>query len=168
MRHRVIGFIVMLIPVMSGGCTADSATPSAVPSTAVSLAASLTGNYTLVVRVDDRCPQIAIREWVYRAALAGGSGNYLSVNAIGGGYSEMTNVGQMYTFADSTARFVWTFGSDEFDAPTAATRLSLYGSSDTTVRNGEISGTISGYASTTDDYHACYGAHQFSLISTGN
>lgn len=159
---------MILASVLISGCAADSASPSAVPSTAFSLAASLTGNYTLVVRVDDRCPQIVVREWVYRAALAGGSGNYLSVSVIGGGYSEMTNVGQMYTFSDSTARFVWTFGSDEFDGPIAATRLSLYGSSDTIIRNGAMSGTISGYASTTDDYHACYGAHQFSLISTGN
>jgi hypothetical protein len=167
MHRHVIVLIVMLLPVLNGGCSADSTSPSATPLTAVSLAASLTGNYTLVVRVDDHCPQITIREWVYQVTLAGGTGNYLPVNVIGGGYSEMTNVGQMYTFADSTARFVWTFGSEEFDVPVGPTRLSLYGSSDTMIRNGAINGTIVGYASTTDNNHPCYGTHSFSLVSTG-
>jgi len=167
MRHAVIVFTLNLLPVLIGGCGAESASPSAVPSTVSSLVASLAGNYTLVVTVDDHCSQIAMRQWVYRAALAGGGGNFLSVNVIGGGYNEMTNVGQMYAFADSTARFVWTFGSDEFDVPLAATRLSLYGSSDTIIRNGAINGTIVGDASTSDDHSRCYGAHSFSLVSTG-
>ena len=166
-RHAIV-FFGTLLPIWSGGCAADSSSPPAAPSTAASLATTLAGNYTLVVRIDDHCPQIATREWVYQATLAGASGNYLPVNVIGGGYSKPTNVGQMYTFLGSTARFVWTFGSDDFDVPGGATRLSLYGSSDAIIRNGAISGTIKGDASTTNDPHPCYGAHSFSLISTGN
>ena len=168
MNRHVIGLIVTLLTVLNGGCSADSINPSVAPSTAMSLATSLAGNYTLVVRVDDHCSQIANREWVYQATLAGGTGNYLPVKVVGGGYSEMTNVGQMYTFSDSTARFVWNFGSEDFDTPSAATRLALYGSSDTIIRNGAISGTILGNASTTNDHQPCYGAHPFSLTSTGN
>ena len=168
MNRHVIGLVVTLLPVLGGGCAGDSTSPSVASSTALSLATSLAGNYTLVVRVDDHCSQIAHREWVYQATLAGGSGNFLPVNVIGGGYTEMTNVGQLYTFADSTARFVWNFGADEFDSPITTTRLSLYGSSDTPIRNGAISGTILGNVSTTDDHQPCYGAHPFSLISTGN
>ena len=148
------------------GCAEPSVSPSA-PSTASSRAANLAGNYVLTVGIDAHCSQVATQVWVYQAALAD-SGGYVSVNVIGGGYTAATPVGQMYTFGDSTARFIWNFGSDDFDPSIAATGLSLYGSSDTVIRNGTMSGTIVGSASTPDDHRGCYGSHPFSLISTGN
>ena len=47
-------------------------------------------------------------------------------------------------------------------------RLLLYGASDTTIRNGSMSGTIAGTASTTLDLsRQCCGTHRVSLIATG-
>jgi hypothetical protein len=70
-----------------------------------SRAASLAGHYVLTITIDERCSQLPIQWWTYRATLADLEG-YLSVGVLGGSYSEPTVVGRAYTFPDLTARIV--------------------------------------------------------------
>ena len=88
------------------GCAGTSEAPTPVPTSADSRAALLAGAYALTITLDERCSQIAIPKWTYRATLAD-AGGYLNVNVVGGGYTELTGVGQAYTFPDFSARFVW-------------------------------------------------------------
>jgi hypothetical protein len=163
-RAALIAFVALV------GCAEGSEGPTPIPASADSRAALLAGVYALTITLDERCSQIAIPKWIYRATLAD-AGGYLNVNVVGGGYAESTGVGQMYTFPDFTTRFVWNFDEPDADRPdprTSGARLLLYGASDTKIVNGTIAGTILGTASTDLDFNArCYGSHPFRLISTG-
>lgn len=142
-------------------CGSDVApTPAA---TRESFATSLAGTYALTIRLDDRCSSLAKAVWNYRAVLSRGGGGFLSVQVLGDGYSEPTTVGQVYTYTDSTARYIWNFAYPE--TPTAGTQLLLYGSSDTPIRNGSLTGVIAGDASTTRDGNTrCPGSHAFTFV----
>jgi hypothetical protein len=163
MRHA---YLLALLVV---GCSGGPDTPTSVPTTAESRAALLAGEYALTITVDDACTQVPLRTWTYRATLRN-FGRYIDVSVAGPGFTERTGVGQMYTYDDFSARFIWNFADPEFNYPDpriAGPRLLLYGSSDTTIRNGSMSGTIAGTVSTTLEFNGqCYGKHPFSLIST--
>ena len=164
MRHAP--FLVLLVV----GCAGGPETPTSVPTTADSRATLLAGDYALTIALDEHCTQIPTQTWSYRATL-GNAGRYLDVSVIGPGFAERTGVGQMYTFDDFTARVIWNFNDPEFNYPDpriVGPRLLLYGASETKIRNGSVSGTIIGTASTTLDFNRqCYGTHPFSLIWTG-
>jgi hypothetical protein len=145
--------------------------PTPVATTAASRAALLAGNYALTISLDERCTQLP-PVWTYRATLDD-AGGYISVRVIAAGESDSTNVGQVYTFPDFTARVVWNFAEPDFDYPHPpridGPRLLLYGASDSKIVNGTITGMITGTASTTLDFNArCYGSHRFTLISNAS
>lgn len=143
-------------------CDSDIA-PSMPSSTPDSFATALAGTYALTIRLDDRCSSLTKAVWNYRAALSRGGGGYLSVEVLGDGYSEPTAVGQMYTYSNSTARFIWNFQYPE--TPVATTQLVLYGASDIQLRNGSLAGMILGDASTTRDVNTrCPGPHAFTFV----
>jgi len=158
-----------LIALLVVACAGTSETPTAVPTTETSRAALLAGDYALTITLDDRCAQLPAL-WTYRATL-GNAGRYVVVNVMGSGFSERTGVGQMYTYPDFTARFIWNFDDPDFNYPDPriyGPRLLLYGASETKIVNGAMSGTIVGTVSTTSDFNGrCYGSHRFTLISTG-
>jgi|SRR5690349_5412773 len=164
MRH------VPLIALLAVSCAGTPDAPTSVPMTAESRATLLAGEYTLSITLDDTCVQFPSQNWSYRATLRN-AGGYLDISVVGPGFNERTIVGQLYTFDDFTARFIWNFSDPEFDYPDpriAGPRLLLYGASDTNIQNGSMSGTIAGTVSTTLDYNRqCYGRHRFSLISMG-
>jgi len=151
------------------GCAGAPDTPTSV-TTADSRATLLAGEYGLTITLDEGCTQLPAQTWSYRATLQN-VGRYLDVSVTGTGFAERTGVGQMYTYDDFTARFIWNFNDPEFDYPdprNVGPRLLLYGASETKIRNGSVSGTIVGTVSTTLDFNRrCYGTHRFSLISTG-
>jgi hypothetical protein len=93
------------------------------------------------------------------------------VSVTGTGFSEPTDVGQMYTYPDFSVRFIWNFADPDVNYPDPriyGARLLLYGASETKVVNGTISGTIRGTAGSTLDFNAqCYGSHHFTMVSTG-
>ena len=144
--------------------------PTSVPTTADSRAALLAGEYALTITLAEGCTQLPTETWSYRATLRD-AGRYVDVTVVGPGFTERTTVGQMYTYDDFTARFIWNFNDPEFNYPDPrinGPRLLLYGASDTKILNGSMSGTIIGTASTTLDFNRqCYGTHRFSLISSG-
>jgi len=154
--------MIMLAASSVSGC--GSALPPAVPSPARdSFATSLAGTYALTIRLDDRCSSLVKSVWNYRAVLLNRGGGFLSVQVVGDGYSEPTMVGQMYTYADSTVRYIWNFQYP--DSPVTATQLLLYGFSDAPIRNGSLAGVISGDASTTRDGNTrCPGGHTFAFV----
>jgi hypothetical protein len=158
-----------LVVLLVVGCAGAPDTPTAVPTTPDSRATILAGEYALTIMLDEGCTQLPADTWSYRATLWN-SGRYLDVSVTGPGFTERTGVGQMYTYDDFTARFIWNFNDPEFDYPDpriAGPRLLLYGASETKIRNGSVSGTIRGMVSTTLDFNRqCYGTHRFSLIST--
>jgi hypothetical protein len=165
--RRTSAFLVLAL-CCAPACGSDVA-PSLPPPTRESFATSLAGTYTLTIRLDDRCSSLAKAVWKYRAVLSNGGGGYLSVQVLGDGYSEPTVVGQIYTYTDSTARYIWNFAYPE--TPIAGTQLLLYGSGDTAIRNGSLTGTIAGDASTTRDGNVrCSGSHAFTfdLLSREN
>jgi len=159
-RLALFGFAMLC----ASACASDVA-PTPAP-TRESFATALAGTYALTIRLDDRCSSLANAVWQYRATLSN-SGVYLSMKAVGGGYSEPTVVGQMYPYTDSTARFIWNFADPEM--PVAGTQLLLYGSSDTAIRNGTVAGAIAGTASTTRDANnRCSGSHAFTLLPSSD
>jgi hypothetical protein len=164
MRHA------LLIPLLLAACAGTLETPTPVSTTGDSRAALLAGDYALTITLDDRCAQLPALTWTYRATL-GNAGGYLPISVIGTGFSERTGVGQMYTYPDFTARFIWNFDDPDFNYPDPGIygpRLLLYGASETKIVNGAMSGTIVGTASTTLDFNGrCDGSHRFTLISTG-
>jgi hypothetical protein len=164
MRHAPL--VVLLVV----GCAGGPDGPTSVKTTPDSRAALLVGDYALTIALDEGCTQFPEKTWNYRATLRD-AGGYLDVSVAGPGFTERTDVGQMYTFDDFTARFVWNFNDPELTYPDprlTGPRLLLYGSSDTSIRNGSMSGTIVGTVSTTLDFsRQCYGMHRFSLIATG-
>jgi len=164
---RLSRLILAVILPLAAGCS-GSVGPSAMQTTTASRAALLAGDYALTITVDDRCSNVMAPTWTYRARLTD-EGGYVTIHVVGGGYTESTDVGQVYTFADFTARFIWNLDYPDFNYPKPPTNaLLLYGSSETTIRNGTMSGTIVGTASTTLDLNGrCYGSHRFALISTG-
>jgi hypothetical protein len=159
-----------LVALLVVGCAGGPDTPTAVPTTADSRATLLAGDYALTITLDEHCTQIPTQTWSYRATLWN-LGRYLGVSVIGPGFTERTDVGQMYTYDDFTTRVIWNFNDPEFNYPDpriVGPRLLLYGASETKIRNGVVSGTIVGTVSTTLDFNGqCYGTHRFSLISTG-
>ena len=159
---------LVLLVVM--GCAGGPDTPTSVPTTVESRAALLAGEYALTITLDEGCTGLPAQTWSYRATLQN-VGRYLDVSVTGPGFTERTSVGQMYTFDDFTARFIWNFSDPEFNYPDpriVGPRLLLYGASETKVLNGLVSGTIRGTVSTTLDFNRqCYGTHRLSLISTG-
>jgi len=164
MRHAPL---VMLLVV---GCAGRPDGPTPIQTTTASRAALLAGIYALTITLDAGCTQLPADTWSYRATLRD-AGGYLDVSVAGLDLPERTDVGQMYTYDDFTARFVWNFNDPDFNYPDPrinGPRLLLYGASDTKIRNGSMAGTIVGTASTTLDLsRQCYGAHRFSLIATG-
>ncbi len=164
---RLLRLTLAVILPLATGCS-GSVGPSMMPTTTASRAALLAGDYALTITVDDRCSGTTVPTWTYRAHLIN-AGGYVAIQVVGGGYTESTDVGQVYTFPDFTARFVWNFDYPDFNYPKPRMNaLLLYGSSETTIRNGTMSGTIMGTASTTLDLNdSCYGSHRFALISTG-
>jgi hypothetical protein len=158
---RILSMIV-LATFSTSGCGSDVA-PSVPSPTRDSFATALAGTYALTITLDQRCSVLAKSVWNYRAVLSNGGGGYLSLQVIGDGYSESTTVGQVYTHADSTARYIWNF--QEPDSPVTAIQLLLYGSSDTPIRNGLLAGVIIGDASTTRDGNTrCPGPHAFTFV----
>src|SRR5438132_13283995 len=104
--------------------------PSAMQTTTASRAALLARNYALTITVDDRCSNVIAPTWTYRARLTD-EGGYVTIHVVGGGYTESTDVGQVYTFPDFTARFIWNFDYADFNYPKPPTNaLLLYGSSE--------------------------------------
>jgi hypothetical protein len=164
MRHALL--VVLLLV----GCAEGPDTPTSVPTTADSRATILAGEYALTITLDEDCTQLPSETWSYRATLQN-VGRYLDLSVTGPGFTERTGVGQMYTYDDFTARFIWNFNDPEFNYPDpriGGPRLLLYGASETKIRNGSVSGTIVGTVSTTLDFNRqCYGTHRFSLVSTG-
>ena len=155
-------WMLVLATFCASGC-GSNALPSAPSPTRESFATALAGTYALTMTLDERCSMLSKSVWNYRAVLANGGGGYLSVQVRGDGYSEPAMVGQIYTFADSTARYIWNFQYP--DLPVAATQLLLYGSSDAPIRNGSLAGVIRGEASTTRDGNTrCSGSHAFRLV----
>jgi hypothetical protein len=159
-----------LIALLVVGCAGAPDAPTPVSTTSNSRAAVLAGDYTLTITIDEQCTQVPTRDWTYRATLDG-TGGYLSVSVTGAGFSERTDVGQMYTYPDFTARFIWNFADPEVNYPDPriyGARLLLYGASETKIVNGTMSGTIRGSVSTTLNFNAqCYGSHRFTMTSTG-
>jgi hypothetical protein len=160
----------LLVLLLVVGCAEGPDTPTSVPTTADSRATLLAGEYALTITLDDGCAQLPTQTWSYRATLRN-AGRYLDVSVTGPGFTEPTGVGQMYTYDDFTARFIWNFNDPEFNYPdprVVGPRLLLYGASETKIRNGSLSGTIVGTVSTTLAFNRqCYGTHRFSLISAG-
>src|SRR5262245_24722549 len=160
----------LLAMLLVAGCARGTDGPSPVQTTADSRAAVLAGEYALTITLDEGCTQLPVETWKFRATLRD-AGRYLDVSVAGPGFTDRTGVGQMYTFDDFTARFVWNFNDPEFNYPDPSIngpRLLLYGASDTTIRNGSMSRTIASAASTTLDVsRQCSGTHRFSLIATG-
>jgi hypothetical protein len=153
--------LVLFVTLCAPACGSDVA-PTPAP-TRESFATSLAGTYALTIRLDDRCSSLTKAVWNYRAVLSKGGGGFLSVQVLGDGYSEPTTVGQVYTYTDSTARYIWNFAYP--DTPTAGTQLLLYGSSDAPIRNGSLAGVIAGDASTTRDGNTrCRGSHAFTFV----
>jgi hypothetical protein len=163
---RYASLVVLLVV----GCAGGPDTPTSVPTTADSRAALLAGEYALTITLDESCTRFPAETWTYRATLQD-VGRYLDLSVTGPGFTERTDVGQMYTYDDFTARLIWNFNDPEFNYPDpriVGPRLLLYGASETKIRNGLVSWTIVGTVSTTVDFNRqCYGRHQFSLISTG-
>ena len=161
---------VSLIALLVVGCAGVPEAPTHVSTTADSRAALLAGDYALTITLDEQCRQVPTGTWNYRATLDD-VGAYLDVSVTGAGFSERTDVGQMYTYPDFTARFIWNFSDPDFNYPDPriyGARLLLYGASETKIVNGAMRGTIRGTASTTLDFNAqCYGSHHFTMISTG-
>ena len=154
--------LIVLAAFCVSACGSDAA-PSVPSPTRDSFATALAGTYALTITLDERCSVLAKSVWQYRAVLSNGGGGYLSVQVLGDGYSEPTMVGQIYTFTDSTARYIWNFPYPE--SPVSATELLLYGSSDTPIRNGSLAGVITGDASTTRDGNTrCPGPHAFTFV----
>src|SRR5262245_52520169 len=140
MRHA------LLVALLVAGCAGATDAPTSVPTTADSRAALLAGEYALTITLDEGCTELPAETWSYRATLRD-AGRYLDVSVAGPGFTERTGVGQMYTYDDFTARFIWNFNDPEFNYPDAritGPRLLLYGASDTKIRNGSMSGTIVG------------------------
>lgn len=153
---------IVLAALAATGCGSDVA-PSLPLPTRESFATALAGTYALTITLDGQCSALAKSVWNYRAVVSNGGGGYLSVQVIGDGYGEPTTVGQIYTYMDSTARYIWNFQYPE--SPIAATQLLLYGSSDTPIRNGSLAGVIRGDASTTRDGNTrCPGSHAFTFV----
>jgi hypothetical protein len=159
-----------VIALLVVGCAAAPDAPTPVATTANSRAAVVAGDYTLTITLDEQCRQIPTGTWTYRAAVGNGGG-YLTVSVTGTGFSEPTDVGQLYTYPDFSVRFLWNFADPEFTYPDPriyGARLLLYGASETKIVNGTMSGTIRGTAASTLDFNAqCYGSHHFTMISTG-
>jgi hypothetical protein len=159
-----------LLALLVAGCAGTADAPTPVSTTPNSRAAVLAGDYTLTITIDEQCTQVPTRDWTYRATLDG-TGGYLSLSVTGAGFSERTDVGQMYTYPDFSARFIWNFADPEVNYPDPriyGARLLLYGASETKIVNGTMSGTIRGSVSTTLNFNAqCYGLHRFTMISTG-
>jgi hypothetical protein len=162
--------LVLLLVAGCVGCAGGPDAPTAVPTTAESRAAILAGDYALTITLDEGCTEFPAQTWSYRATLRN-LGRYLDVSVTGPGFTERTSVGQMYTFDDFSARFIWNFSDPEFNYPdprVLGPRLLLFGATETKVLNGSVSGTIRGIVSTTLDFNRqCYGTHRVSLISTG-
>ena len=162
--------LVLLLVAGCAGCAGGPDAPTAVPTTAESRAAILAGDYALNITLDEGCTEFPAQTWSYRATLRN-LGRYLDVSVTGPGFTEPTTVGQMYTFDDFSARFIWNFSDPEFNYPdprVVGPRLLLFGATETKVLNGSVSGTIRGMVSTTLDFNRqCYGTHRVSLISTG-
>ena len=155
-------FSMIVLAFCAAGCGSD-VVPSVAAPARESLATSLAGTYALTITLDQRCSVLAKLVWNYRAVLSNEGGGYLSVQVLGDGYSEPTIVGQIYTFADSTARYIWNFQDPE--SQVTATQLLLYGSSDAPIRNGSLAGVISGEASTTRDGNTrCPGPQAFMFV----
>jgi hypothetical protein len=159
-----------LVLLLVAGCAGAPDTPTSVPTTAESRAAILAGDYALTITLDEGCTEFPAQTWSYRATLLN-LGRYLDVSVTGPGFTEPTSVGQLYTFDDFAARFIWNFSDPEFNYPdprVVGPRLLLFGATETKVLNGSVSGTIRGMVSTTLDFNRqCYGTHRVSLISTG-
>src|SRR5438105_1112762 len=167
-RPLVLASALLIIAGCSGGVV-----PPTSPTTAESRAMLLAGDYSLTITLDDRCAGAMMSVWNYRAHLTNKNG-FATVGVIGNGYVQSTDVGQVYTYPDFTARFIWNFDYQDLNDPLPPTdALLLYGASpitsDIPIRNGTMAGTISGTASTTLNLNGrCDGMHRFVLVSTGN
>lgn len=170
MIHSRVMRYAPLVAFLVAGCAGGPTGPTSIVTTPDTRAALLAGDYVLTITLDEACTQLPAEPWSYRATLRD-AGRYLDISVAGPGFPERTAVGQMYTYDDFTARFIWNFNDPEFNFPDpriSGPRLLLYGSSDTRIQNGSMSGTIGGTVSTTLDFsRQCYGRHRFSLISAG-
>ena len=159
-----------LVALLVVGCAGAPDAPTGVATTASARAAVVAGDYALTITLDEQCRQVPAGTWTYRAAV-GDAGGYLTVSLTGAGFSEPTDVGQMYPYPDFSVRFIWNFADPDFNYPDPriyGARLLLYGASETKIVNGTMSGIIRGTVATTLDYNAqCYGSHHFTMISTG-
>ena len=101
--------------------------------------------------------------WAYGAILE--DRGYISIRALGGAFTEPTDVGQLYRQDDSRFRIVLNFNYDGLDHYPESPQLLLYGGGDATGTGSSISGAILGTASLTGRLGVgCAGSHRFAFV----
>ena len=170
---------VLLALALPACSTPTTPTPPAPPARFPDLKA-MTGTYTLTVDLDDSCSAMpaAARHRVYRATLEDRGWHYLVVSIVGGGFSEPTQLGDLFSGELGAVQrydprlkwnnFDWFCDVTEPLADGAA--LAVCGEGPIARSESVLSGALKGYAFISRGNAVvarCEGVHQFSFERRG-